>query len=170
MATTIQYRTQRNPLNAPVVFHGWDPFRLMDQLLRTETAPQKVERTPFAPRFDVKETAESFTFHADLPGVKESDVDIALNGSRLTISGKRELAQPKEAPKEGQTQSENYFLTERSYGSFSRSFTLPESADFEKVGAELKDGVLTVVVPKRAASQPRKVTLNTQGAAPKDRS
>lgn len=159
MATLTQNRNQRNSLNVPGLFHEWDPFRLMDHLLRTEAAPQRVELTPFTPRFDVKETPESFTFKADLPGVKESDVDVSLNGSRLTISGKREFDQQKE--------SENFFLLERSYGSFSRSFTLPESADFEKVGAELKDGVLTVQVPKRAASQPRKVTLNTNGGAPK---
>lgn len=163
MATFIQNRPQRNALNVPVLFREWDAFRLMDHLLRSEATPQRAERTPFAPRFDVKETSESFTFKADLPGVRESDVDVSLNGNRLTISGKRELDQQKE--------SENYFLLERSFGSFSRSFTLPESADFEKVGAELKEGVLTVQVPKRAASQPRKVTLGTQaGAAPKDRS
>jgi HSP20 family protein len=107
---------------------------------------------PFAPRFDVKETKDSFQFKADLPEVSEQDVEISLTGNRLTVSGKREAEEKKEG--------ENYYLLERSWGSFSRSFTLPETADVEKIKAEFKDGILNLSLPKRTESQPRRIPLN----------
>lgn len=135
----------------------WDPFRMMDSLLRWE--PQTAARravTSFAPRFDVRETKEGYLFKADMPGVKESELDIALTGNQLTISGKREYEEKDEA--------ENHFVLERGFGSFTRSFALPSGADFEHIRAELKEGVLTLVVPKKPEVQPRKITL---GAAAK---
>ena len=137
----------------------WDPFKVMEQLMRWEPFSEPVlSRRPevsFAPRFDVKETKDAFHFKADLPGVNDSDVDISLSGNQLTITGKREAEQ--------QQTGENFFMMERSYGSFSRSFALPTSADVDKIKADLNSGVLTIELPKRAESQPRKISLNKPG-------
>lgn len=155
MATIVRNPNQ-NGSAFPSLFPEWDPLRVMDHLLRWEHAPERTQRradaTSFVPQFDVKESAEGFVFRADLPGVKESDLDISLNGNRLTISGKRNVEERKD--------KESYFLLERSSGSFSRSFTLPDTADMEKAKADLSSGVLTVVLPKRVEAQPRRLAVN----------
>lgn len=139
--------------------NGWDPFQVVDSLLNWGPVPAVEKRRAkpaFTPRFDVKETGTSYLFKADLPGVKESDVDISLDGNRLTVSGKREVEEKQEG--------DSFFLSERSYGTFARSFALPENADVQNVTAQLKDGVLTISLAKRAEAQPRKITLNTAAA------
>ena len=155
MSTIVRRPTQGNTA-LPSVFGDWDPLRLIDSLMRLdpyqETAGRRSEGVAFVPRFDVKETPEGFLFKADLPGVSQNDVDISLNGNQLTITGKREAEQ--------QQNSENFHMLERSYGSFSRSFTLPTTANVEKIKADLSNGVLTIELPKRAESQPRKISLN----------
>ena len=94
-------------------------------------------------------------FRADLPGVKESDLEISLTGNRLTISGRRE--------QERHEQGDTFYASERSYGSFTRAFTLPEGVDGDNVNADLKSGVLTLSVPKKPEVQPRKVSINASG-------
>lgn len=132
----------------------FDPFEVMRDLMRwdpfAEMTPT-VGTAAFVPSFDVKETKDAYVFTADLPGVKESDVDLSLTGNRLTISGKRE--------EEKKEQDERWYAYERSYGAFSRSFTLPEGVDAEHVQAELKEGVLRVNVPKKPEAKPRKIEL-----------
>jgi len=140
---------------------GWDPFEVMNELL-TPFFNEMSGTREFFPSFDVKETRDSYLFKGDLPGIKQSDVDVSLNGNRLTISGQRE--------EEKRDQGEQYYAHERSYGSFVRTFTLPEDIDSENVNAEFTDGVLMVKVPKKAAAQPRKIELKsgvTQGMGSK---
>lgn len=148
--------SQSAPVQASSHPSEWDPFRVMEQLLRWEplAEPAFLRRGEgmFAPRFDVKETKDAYLFRADLPGVKDEDVEIGVTGNRLTLSGHRQAEEHKDG--------DNYFVMERSYGSFSRSFTLPDTADFDKIKAELKDGVLCIVLPKRAESQPKKIPLS----------
>jgi HSP20 family protein len=102
----------------------------------------------------VKETKESFVFTADLPGVAEKDLQVQLSDNRLSISGKRES--------EKTEQNETYYASERSYGSFTRSFVLPEGIDADKAHAQLKNGVLSVAVPKRPEAQPRKISVTSK--------
>jgi len=151
---------RRNPgQNAPSYLPTteWDPFRLMNNLLgwdpfrEMSPATQQVESGMFMPRFEVKETKEGYLFLADVPGVNEKDIDISLTGNRLTISGKRDVEEHHE--------NDRFFAYERSYGTFSRSFTLPEGTDAEHVRADLKNGVLKVLLPKKPELQPRKITL-----------
>jgi HSP20 family protein len=143
----------------PALRHEWDPFRLMRELLADpfgEMVPYATRVPGFVPPFDVKESEEGYVFKADLPGVKEPDLDISLTGNRLTVSGKREA--------EERSEGENHFAIERTWGSFTRSFTLPDGADAEHVQAELKNGVLTLVLPKKPENQPRKINLKPSGA------
>jgi HSP20 family protein len=125
---------------------GWDPFR--------EMAPF-VPQVPagFIPSFEIKETKDGYSFKADLPGVKESDLDVTVTGNRLTVSGKREA--------EKQEQTDTYYTYERSYGDFTRAFTLPEGVDMNSVHAELKDGVLTLSIKKVAEAQAKKIAVQT---------
>jgi len=98
-------------------------------------------------------TPDAYLFRADLPGVDETDLDISLTGSRLTVSGRREA--------ETRQESDTFFAYERSYGTFTRSFTLPEGIDDEHIDAELKNGVLSLKIPKRAEHQAKKISLKS---------
>lgn len=145
----------RRPVSTqfPSLFSEFDPFRVMEGLLRFGPPQEAIQRSlEFAPSFDVKETKDAFLFKADLPGVKLSDLEITHTGNRLTIGGKREAEERKEG--------DNYYMVERSFGSFQRTFTLPESADVDQVKADLNAGVLSIVIPKRTAAQPRKVNVS----------
>ena len=130
---------------------AWDPFRAMDALQRWE--PGEAQTPAFAPRVDVKETKDGFVLSADLPGVKESDVHVSVDGDVLTISGHRE--------EERRRDEERYHSVERTYGSFSRSFRLPETVDLDGIKAELKNGVLTVQVGKKPEAQARSIPVTS---------
>jgi HSP20 family protein len=147
---------------------GVDPFERMRELMRFDPLEEMTRITGgreqewnFVPAFEVKETKDSYIFKADLPGVKESDLDITLTGDRITISGKRES--------EKEQDTDRFYTYERSYGSFSRSFTLPEGVDSEHCNAELKEGVLHLRLPKVPEVQPKRIqvggTENKQGKA-----
>jgi len=125
---------------------GWDPFR--------EIAPFITQGSlAFLPSFEVKETKDAYLFKADVPGVKESDLEVSVTGSRLTVSGKRES--------EKQEQADTYYTSERSYGEFTRSFTLPDGVDMSSVHAELKEGVLTVSIKKTPEAQPKRIAIQS---------
>ncbi|HEX2870526.1 MAG TPA: Hsp20/alpha crystallin family protein [Polyangiaceae bacterium] len=138
---------------------AWDPFQAMRELFRWDPLqlsalmPLQAD-VSFAPSFEVKENKESFIFKADLPGVAEKDLQVQLNDNRLSVSGKRES--------EKTEQNETYYASERSYGSFTRSFTLPEGVDADKAHAELKNGVLSIAIPKRPEAQPRKINVTSK--------
>jgi HSP20 family protein len=123
-----------------------DPFRTMRPLGRD---------IGWNVDFEIRETDDAFVFKADMPGIRNDDLEITLTGNQLVITGKREHEQ-----EQGEGQWHTY---ERSYGNFSRSFALPESADLDKIRSELKDGVLTLVVPKKPGTSPqrRKIQIGT---------
>ena len=150
-------RRLQDPERAITRARGWDPFEMMQDLMRWDPFREMSRRmvgdepAAFNPTFDVKETKDSYVFRADLPGVKEDDLDISLTGNRLAITGHRQA--------ENKEEGEQFYAYERSYGSFSRSFTLPEGIDAEHVQADLKDGVLSVVLPKKPEVQPKRIAL-----------
>jgi HSP20 family protein len=160
MANLIRRNQGQEPSTAAAA-GAWDPFRLMRDMLRWDPYREldnvfgQVAERSFNPTFEVKETKDAYVFRADLPGVKDSDLEISLTGNRLSISGRRE--------QERHEQGDTFYASERSYGSFTRSFTLPEGIDGDNVTADLKHGVLTLSVPKKPEVQPRKVTINTAG-------
>ncbi len=140
----------------------WEPFRLMRDLLGWDPFREMTPYIPqmpagFIPSFEIKESKDAYIFKADLPGVKESDLEVSVTGNRLSVSGKRE------AEKEEKT--DTYYTCERSYGEFSRSFTLPDGVDMSAVNADLKEGVLTISVKKTPEAQPKKIAV--QSAAKK---
>lgn len=112
---------------------NWDPFGAL--------ALNEDRIGGYIPEFDIKEKPDAFVLKADLPGVRSEDLDVQANEHRITISGKRE--------EEKEQKGETSYRMERSYGSFSRSFPLPEAIDASRVNAELKNGVLTLTVPKK---------------------
>jgi HSP20 family protein len=132
----------------------FDPFRIMDALLGGE-AFQSVEGwnggRAFTPTFEVKETKDAYVFKADLPGLTEKDIQIHMTGNVLTVTGERKH--------ENAQEGERYFAVERAYGQFSRSFSLPDGTDDEHVTADIKDGVLTLRVPKKPEVQPRRINI-----------
>ena len=136
---TVNRSIARDPFSLARDLFGWDPF-----LTGRPTSA-------FSPAFEVKETTESFVLKADLPGVDEKDLDVSMHNGVLTVSGSRQSEERKDG--------ESYALYERQYGSFSRSFSLPEIADGERIDAQLTNGVLTLTVPKKAAAQPRKIAI-----------
>ena len=137
------------PLRVMRALLSWDPFREMSPL---GSYRGRSDEDQLVTAFDVKDTPTAFVFKADVPGMKEKDLDVQINGNRLTIRGQREA--------EHREPGHTYYTYERSYGSFARSFTLPDNANAQQCNAELNDGVLTVTIPKKATEQPRTVTVN----------
>jgi len=137
-----------------------DPFRAFQQLSPWGESGRERREGLWNPGFEVRETDDALIFKGDMPGVRPEDLDISLSGNNLQISGKREREEEKD---EG-----TLHTYERSYGQFSRSFVLPETAELEQVRCDLKDGVLTLVVPKKAGSAPqrRKIQVGS-GSEPK---
>jgi HSP20 family protein len=111
------------------------------------------------PAMDLVESGDEFVLRADLPGLDEKDVNIELEDNVLTISGERKS--------EHEERTEGYYRLERASGSFSRSLTLPEGVDPEKVQARFERGVLEVRIPKPEQRKPRKVTISAGGGAAK---
>lgn len=129
----------------------WDPFADLGTLAGRDLA--------FVPSFDVKETKDAYIFRADLPGVRQEDLDLSVTGNRLTVSGKRE--------EESREEGDRYYAYERSYGAFSRSFTLPEGIDVDHAEADLSNGVLTVSIPKKPEVKPKKLEVRKRTAGEK---
>lgn len=143
----------------------WDPFRdlvsIQDELNRLfgRTFTGMEPTRPLAggtwmPALDVYETEDKFVAKLELPGIESGDVDVSVEDSTLTISGKREFR--------SEVKEEEYHRIERRYGSFVRSIGLPQTADTEKVEASFDKGVLTVEVPKIERAKPKKITVTAK--------
>jgi HSP20 family protein len=135
----------------------WTPFtetdrltHAMNRLFDTHTHSGAV----WTPAIDVSEDADKITLAADLPGLAQKDLEIQIEKDVLTLKGQRQLDRAAEG--------EHYRRFERLAGTFVRSFTLPPTVDVENVSAQLKDGVLTLVLPKRAEARPRQIKVNVQ--------
>ena len=138
---------------------NWDPFfdflELKNEAARSRPSASTATASSrrFAPVVDVFETEKAFCIKAELPGVRAEDVDVQVDKNVLTLKGERRFE------REGHEEKESLHRIERAYGSFARSFALSEAVDAEKIEAELKDGVLTVRLPKKAAVLPRRVEV-----------
>ncbi len=126
----------------------WEPLRFMREMMHWDDLARLGS---FVPDFEVKETDGSYLIRADVPGIAEKDLDVSISGNLLTVTGKREEEKKEEGDK--------FYTYERSYGSFSRSFVLPEGVDTEHVASELKDGVLTLALPRGEKVATRKIEI-----------
>jgi HSP20 family protein len=129
--------------------------RLFNESFRTHSEESAL--TSWAPAVDIYETPNELVLKADLPDVSEKDIDVRVENNLLTIRGERKF--------EKSVSEENFLRVERTYGSFSRSFSLPNTVNPETIGAEYKNGVLTVTLPKREESKPRQVKVTVNAAA-----
>lgn len=105
------------------------------------------------PAVDIKEDAEKYTILADLPGIEPDNIEISMENGVLSIQGERSAEKVDE--------KEDYKRVERSYGNFYRRFTLPDTANADKIEANSKHGVLEIVLPKHAKPEPKRITVNS---------
>ena len=136
---------------SPARYMARDPFQVARELLSWDPFSGGRQVSAYVPPFEVKENNEAFILKADVPGVAEADLDIAVHNNILTVSGTRHAEERQEG--------DSFALYERQYGSFSRSFSLPDTADGERVEAKLDTGVLTLTIWKKAEAKPRKIAL-----------
>jgi HSP20 family protein len=138
----------------------WDPFREMedvfDRYSKALSFPrrgsQEVMTTgDWAPRVDIAETDKEFSIKAEIPEVKKEDVKVTVDNGILTISGERK--------QEKEEKDKKFHRVERFYGSFMRSFTLPDSADDSKIEALFKDGMLKLTIPKTEETKPKVIDV-----------
>ncbi len=139
----------------------YEPFNLLNQLQREldrfregDDSGGKIATAEWAPAVDIKEEENQFVIHADLPGVNPDDIDVSMENGVLTIKGEKNT--------EAKTEKDNYKRVERIYGSFYRRFSLPDTADNDAISAKTKNGVLDIVIPKREAEKPKKISVMTE--------
>ena len=132
-----------------MAFTRWDPFR--DLLALQEQIGQIVgtDAPGWTPPVDLYETGGAFVLTAELPGLTREDIDIHAEETRIVIRGERA----------GHVPCEQYHRVERGHGRFSRAFLLPEPIDIEAVTADLKDGLLTITIPKAGGRGARRVDV-----------
>lgn len=128
----------------------YEPWGLLSQLQREldrNVAEGSTATAEWSPAVDIKEDADKF----DIPGVKPEEIDINMENGVLTIKGEKKS--------ESKTEKEGYKRVERTYGSFYRRFSLPDTANAEAISASSKHGVLEIVIPKREAVLPKKINV-----------
>lgn len=148
----------------------WDPFRelatLQGQMNRLfqEVSPNRntsgdefMTTGTFIPPVDIYEDEQNITLKLEVPGINENDIDVRVQDSTLVVRGERKF--------ENEEKEENFHRIERSYGSFQRSFTLPQTVDTNNVTAEYNSGVLKIRLAKRAEAKPKQVKVNVVSGA-----
>ena len=145
------------------VLTRWEPFRefatlqdRMNRLFRESFGPEGQEESlttsTFAPAVDVYEDEHNVTLKIEVPGIDEKDVDVRIENNVLTVHGERKF--------EREEKEENFRRVERQYGSFTRSFTLPNSVDPGQVSADYEKGVLKIKLAKKAEAKPKQIKVN----------
>ncbi len=139
----------------------YEPFSLLTQLQRElekayegNDASGSIATAQWSPTVDIKEEPDRFVILADIPGVKPEDIDVNMEDGVLTIKGEKQS--------ENKTEENGYKRVERTFGTFYRRFSLPDTADPEGITAKTKHGVLELVIPKREAAQPKKIKVEAE--------
>ena len=143
----IQYNPYRSALR------NSDFQRLFNSLLPRDEEEEVTTGYDWSPAVDIKEEADTYLIHADVPGIKPEAIDISLEDDVLTIRGERKY--------DNEENKDGYKRVERVRGTFFRRFNLPDTADQESVTANCKDGALEIVIKKQAKILPRKITINS---------
>lgn len=142
----------------------YDPFRelrtLQDEMTRLFTGinpggqnREEMLKGAWSPRVDIFENKDRLVLQAELPGMKRDDFELSLENNVLTLSGERKF--------EKRAEGDNYHRIERAYGSFTRSFTLPQTVSADGASAEFADGILTVSLPRREETKARKIEVSS---------
>ncbi|MGA2958865.1 MAG: Hsp20/alpha crystallin family protein [Thermodesulfobacteriota bacterium] len=142
----------------------WDPFREMSSLqermnrlmsdfrTRSPFGEEEMAQGSWIPAVDIYETKESIVLNVELPGVTKEDIALEVKDSTLTIKGEKKL--------EKNVTEENFHRMERSYGSFTRAFTLPSTVQQDKVKAKFRDGILEIMLPKAEEAKPKQIKVD----------
>src|SRR5881396_3954281 len=141
----------------------WDPFRdlnmLQDRMNRlfddagsTWRTDEPAATTSWSPAVDIFETEGEIVVQAELPGMDRKDITLHLENNILSLKGERRFVK--------ETKEENYHRIERSYGGFSRAFTIPVTVEEEKIRADYKEGVLKIVLPKKDQAKPKQIRIS----------
>ena len=148
------------------VLTRWDPFRefstLQDRMNRLfhdslgDGREEALNTTAFAPAVDVYEDEHHVTLKIEVPGIDEKDIDVRIENNTLTVHGERKF--------EKDEKEENYRRVERQYGSFTRTFTLPNTVETENVSANYDKGVLKIKLAKKAEAKPKQIKVNVGSA------
>jgi len=145
------------------VLTRWEPFRefatlqdRMNRLFRESFndagRDENLTTSSFAPAVDVYEDEHKVTLKIEVPGIEEKDIDVRVENNTLAVHGERKI--------EKEEKEENYRRVERQYGSFTRTFTLPQTVDSENVSANYDKGVLKISLPKKAEAKPKQIKVN----------
>ena len=142
----------------------WDPFRevmalqnRVNNLFREmNEGDSPLTTASFVPAVDVYEDSKKVVLKLEVPGIEEKDLDVRVENNTLTVRGERKF--------EKEEKEENYRRIERQYGTFTRSFTLPNTVDAEKVNADYDKGVLKITLAKKAEAKPKQIKVNVGGA------
>jgi HSP20 family protein len=130
--------------------------RLFHESFRgSEGSDESLATSSFAPAVDVYEDEHNTTLKIEVPGIDEKDIDVRIENNVLTVHGERKF--------EKEEKEENYRRIERQYGSFTRTFTLPNTVDTESVSANYEKGVLKVKLAKKAEAKPKQIKVNVGG-------
>jgi HSP20 family protein len=126
-----------------------DPFRGLDEAFNLSP---RLRSTGMTPRMDVRETEQGYIVHAEVPGVKKEDIKVDIDGNQVSISA--------QAQQQSEEKSENMLCTERSWGQYYRSFTLPQPVDDAQAKAEYHDGILELTLPKKSGGTARTLAIH----------
>ncbi len=141
----------------------WDPFREMSALQERmnqlfadvrgqgNVREEEITRSAWIPAVDIFETREAIVLKAELPGITAQDISVEVKDNILILKGEKKFKK--------ETQEENYYRMERSYGSFQRAFTLPGTVQQEKAKATFRDGILEIALPKVEEARPRQIKV-----------
>jgi HSP20 family protein len=144
----------------------WNPFTELEDVsrrlnsifgrtpARTESAQDMLALADWTPSVDISETDTAYLIKAEIPEVKKQDVKVTLQDGMLTIQGERRQEQ--------EEKNKKYHRIERSYGSFARSFRVPDDADADTVAAQFKDGMLNVTLPKTGKTESKSIKVNIE--------
>ncbi len=137
----------------------YEPWGILNQLQKElerayegNTQEGSIATAEWAPAVDIKEERDRFVIHADIPGVKPEDIDVSMENGVITIKGEKKT--------EATTDKEGYKRVERTFGSFYRRFSLPDTADSDAITAKSAHGVLEITIPKRESVKPKKITVD----------
>jgi HSP20 family protein len=154
------------------VLTRWEPFRELSTLQdrinrafresysgagRNEAHDESLITSSFAPAVDVYEDEHQVTLKIEVPGIDEKDIDVQVENNVLTVHGERRI--------EKEEKEENYRRVERHYGTFTRTFNLPQTVDTESVSATYDKGVLNIALPKKAEAKPKQIKVNVGGVS-----